>query len=140
MPTIRAKSVCVFRQGEQLLLAEGFDPGKNEHYLMPVGGGIDFGETAANAARREVLEEIGAEIQDIELLGVLENLFVFDGTPGHEIVFIHEARLVDPRLYAAAELEGVETSGHRFKVRWISLQRIREQRLNLYPQGLLDLL
>ncbi|MGN7742561.1 NUDIX hydrolase [Pseudomonas sp. 22526] len=140
MQSIRAKSVCVFRQGEHLLLAEGFDPGKNEHYLMPVGGGIHFGETSATAAKREVLEEIGAEVQGIELLGVLENLFVFDGTPGHEIVFIHEARFVDPRFYAATELEGVETSGHRFAVRWVSLQLIRDKRLNVYPQGLLDLL
>ncbi|OLF54455.1 NUDIX hydrolase [Pseudomonas chlororaphis] len=140
MQTIRAKSVCVFRQGQQILLAEGFDPGKNEHYLMPVGGGIDFGETSAAAARREVLEEIGAHIHGIERLGVLENLFVFDGTPGHEIVFIHEAQFVDPRFYAASELEGVETNGQRFAVRWVSLQQIRDQRLKVYPHGLLDLL
>lgn len=140
MQTIRAKSVCVFRQGQHILLAEGFDPGKNERYLMPVGGGIDFGETSASAAKREVLEEIGAEIQDIKLLGVLENLFVFDGTPGHEIVFIHEAHFVDRHFYAATELEGVETDGHRFVVRWVSLQLIRDNRLKVYPHGLLDLL
>lgn len=140
MPSIRAKSVCIFRQDQRLLLAEGFDPGKNEHYLMPLGGGIDFGETSASAAQREVLEEIGAQTHGIELLGVLENLFVFDGTPGHEIVFIHEARFVDPRFYAATELEGIETSGHRFVVRWVSLQQIHEDKLNIYPQGLLDLL
>ncbi|MBC6905907.1 hypothetical protein DWB84_10605 [Saccharophagus sp. K07] len=50
MTKIRAKSVCVFRHQNKILLTEGYDPTKNEHYLIPLGGGIEFGETSERAA------------------------------------------------------------------------------------------
>ena len=40
MGNIRAKAVCLFRQDDRVLLMQSFDPAKNEHYLMPIGGGI----------------------------------------------------------------------------------------------------
>lgn len=43
MSSIRAKSVCLFRHNGRILLAEGYDPGKDEHYYIPVGGGVEFG-------------------------------------------------------------------------------------------------
>ena len=58
MKNIRAKSVCVFRHQHKVLLTECFDPAKNQHYLMPIGGGVDFGEKSSDAAIREVREEI----------------------------------------------------------------------------------
>ncbi|GAA4120572.1 hypothetical protein GCM10022415_22420 [Knoellia locipacati] len=60
-----------------------------------VGGGVEPGETARDAAIREVHEELGAGLVDVELLGVLENIFELDGEPGHEVVFVHTGRL-DP--------------------------------------------
>ena len=61
MSSIRAKAVCLFRRDSQILLSEGYDPAKDEKYLIPVGGGIEFGEKAEEAAIRETLEEIGVQ-------------------------------------------------------------------------------
>ena len=61
---------------------------------------MEFGETASDAIFREVLEELGAEIQNVQRLAVLENLFHYDGKPSHEIVFVHDAEFVDPMMYA----------------------------------------
>ena len=46
--------------------------------------GIEHGEYAIDAIRREMREEIGAELDNIVLLGTLENIFTFAGTAGHE--------------------------------------------------------
>jgi hypothetical protein len=44
-----------------------------------------------------MLEELGAEIADVRLRGVLENLFTWDARPWHEIVILFDATLRTPR-------------------------------------------
>ncbi|MBZ9578301.1 NUDIX domain-containing protein [Patescibacteria group bacterium] len=41
----------------------------------PPGGHIDFGESVTNCAKREVKEEIGIEIKNLEVVGFTEDLF-----------------------------------------------------------------
>ncbi|MDW3844990.1 NUDIX domain-containing protein [Micromonospora sp. BRA006-A] len=62
-----------------------------------MGGGIDFGETAEAAVRRELREELDVDLLDVRLLGVLENLFHAFGRDGHEIVFVFDCRPVPIR-------------------------------------------
>ena len=133
---IRVKVICLIEQQGQFLLAEGYDPAKKQHYLMPIGGGVDFGERTDDAIRREVLEEIGLEVQHLRLLNVLENLFTFDGTAGHEIVFVYQAELAAP----LATLRGVESNGQEFNLRWITTQQIDTLGWPVFPEGLLDLM
>ena len=40
-----------------------------------IGGHIDYGETAIETAKREVKEEIGVDIDNIEVLGFTEDFF-----------------------------------------------------------------
>ncbi len=131
---IRAKVICLFELQGQFLLAEGFDPTKNQHYLMPIGGGVDFGERSEDAIRREVLEEIGHEIQNLRLLQVIENVFTFDGVAGHEIVFVYQADLTE----SLQGLRGVESNGVEFNLRWLSREEIKNLAWPVYPDGLLD--
>lgn len=140
MKNIRAKSVCLFRCQERILLAEGFDPATNEHYLMPIGGGIEFGETSEQAAKREVEEEIGAQAHQFRLLGVFENLFSFNGEAGHEVVFVYEAQFTDEQLYHKSEFHGIETNGLEFNVRWFDKALIQSGTINVYPEGIARLL
>lgn len=51
-----------------LLVRRGHDPGRG-HWAMP-GGRLQLGETLAQAARREALEETGIEIEPGEVLDV----------------------------------------------------------------------
>jgi ADP-ribose pyrophosphatase YjhB (NUDIX family) len=140
MSVIRVKSVCVFRHHDKVLLSEGYDPGKRERYLIPIGGGVNFGETAKDAARRETLEEIGAEADSFELLGIFENLFVFDGKQGHEIVYVYDARFVNSVVYEATELQGTESNGSRFIASWFSREQLASSQLPVYPDGIERLL
>jgi ADP-ribose pyrophosphatase YjhB (NUDIX family) len=139
---IRPKAVCVCRRGGEILVGEAYDAVKGETFYGPPGGGVEFGERAADAVRRELREELGVELDDVVLLGVMENLFTYEGRPGHEITFVFEARLRDPALYACDEIVGIEGK-HPCVVRWLPLDHFGPGGPGgppLYPEGLLELL
>ena len=137
---IRPLALCLFRRDDgAILVAPGYDPVKQQRFYRPIGGEIEFGERAEDAVRREVREELGAEIDDPRLLAVFENLFVFLGQPGHELVWLFEARFRDPSFYARDVLEADE-GGSKFEVRWVPLDVFVKGEVPLYPDGLLELL
>ena len=50
-----------------------------------VGGGVKRGESLEQAIRREAAEEVGAELEDLQLLGVYSSFF--EGKSDHVAVF-----------------------------------------------------
>jgi 8-oxo-dGTP pyrophosphatase MutT (NUDIX family) len=138
---IRPLAICVFRNNHRILVAEGFDPIKQQTFYRPLGGGIEFGETSADTVRRELKEELNAEVGEVRYLGTLENIFVFNGVPGHEIVQVYDGALVDSGLYEQAVIEGHEADVQEsFKAIWKSLAEFGEGKSTLYPTGLLEML
>jgi len=85
------------------------------------------------------MEELNAEAADLKYLGTLENIFVFNGTAGHEIVQVYDGRLVNLGLYEQAEMSGHEAGSGEFKILWKRLDEFNPQ-TPLYPDGLLELL
>jgi ADP-ribose pyrophosphatase YjhB (NUDIX family) len=140
MSHIRAKAICLFRHQEQVLLAQAFDPTKNEHYLMPIGGGIEFGERATDAIRREVQEEIQQDIRQLQYLDVFENIFTFDGRAGHEIVFVYAATFVNQQMYAQPMIKGIESNGEAYQAAWYTQEQLTQLKLPIYPLGIASLL
>ncbi|MET0429552.1 MAG: NUDIX hydrolase [Microvirga sp.] len=67
---ILAASVAVFRNGRVLLASRGRPPGEGL-YSLP-GGRVEPGETLADAALRELREEVGIEAGVIGRLGWVE--------------------------------------------------------------------
>jgi ADP-ribose pyrophosphatase YjhB (NUDIX family) len=63
------------------------------HRLL--GGHVEFGERSADAVVREINEELGTRLEEVVLLGVLENVFRYAGEPGHEVVFVYGATIRD---------------------------------------------
>jgi len=138
---IRPLAICVFRNRGRILVAEGYDPLKKQTFYRPLGGGIEFGEYSEQTIRRELMEEIGAEVRELKYLGTLENVFVFNGRPGHEIVQVYDGVLTDSGLYEQAVIEGNEADvDESFKAVWKSLDEFGEEKSILYPTGLLALL
>jgi ADP-ribose pyrophosphatase YjhB (NUDIX family) len=136
---IRPKVVCVFRRGDEILVGSHVDEVKQERFYGPPGGGIEFQEYAADTLRREMREELDAELADVEFLGVIENVFTHRGQPKHEIAFIYRARFADPSFYAQDEIMGDE-GGEPYPVKWMPLAHFAPGSPPLYPTGLYDLL
>ena len=45
---------------------------------------------------REVEKEIGAATSNISYIGTIENIFIYNGSQGHEIVQVCHAEVTDP--------------------------------------------
>jgi ADP-ribose pyrophosphatase YjhB (NUDIX family) len=138
-PAIRPVVIALIRRGEELLAAEVRDDAGALMGWRPLGGAIEFGERAAEALRRELLEEIGQTIADPALLTVLENHYEHHGARGHEIVFVFQAAFNDPSAYRRDSFEFDDAGAHN-SARWVDLARFRDRRDQLFPAGLLDVL
>jgi hypothetical protein len=117
----------------------GLRPREGPALHRPLGGEIEFGERAEDAARREIREEIGAEVDGLRLLGTFENLFTYMGRPGHELVWLFEGRFADPSYYDRDEIAADE-GGAAFPVHWVPLDVFVRGEAPLYPEGLLEML
>jgi len=137
---VRPIVICVFRRGEAILVAQGYDRVKDETFYRPLGGGIELGESSRDGIVREMREELGARIKDLRYLGTVENVFTCDGKPGHEIVMVYEAAFADESLYRAETLQGREDDGSEIAVMWKPMADFRAGKEPLYPEGLLELL
>jgi len=137
----RVVALCVFRDHGRILVFESYDRVTNETFFRPLGGGVEFGEYAADAVVREIREELGAEITGVVLLGVLENMFEYEGDPHHEVLFVFDARLADAALYSRPELSAVEANGTPLQAVWKTLgEFVAPGHPPLYPSGLTELL
>jgi ADP-ribose pyrophosphatase YjhB (NUDIX family) len=140
MNQIRSVSLCIFLKNNHILVFKGYDKVKNETFYRPLGGGIEFGETAEETVRRELMEEIQVEVDDVRFLGALENIFPFNGDSYHEIVMIHDGALKESGLYEQAEIVGEEANGDVIRAIWKNLDDFGAGKSILYPNGLLELL
>ena len=135
---IRPLALAVFRDGPRILVEDNSAQDRRDYFYRPPGGGVEFGERAIDAVRREMREEFGAEIADVRPVGTLENIFDYHGRPGHEIVFVFETRFVDASYYVAERIVGTEGAGIRIEAIWLDVSEPPDR--PLYPNGLLDLL
>lgn len=141
-PRIRPLALCVFRRKDKIFVAEGYDSVIGKTFYRPIGGKIEFGEYGHETIVREVMEEINAEVTDVRYLGTLENIFVFDGKRGHEIVMIYDGRFIDDSLNNdEIVVRGTDDGAVLFDATWKSPDFFRaDDAPPLYPNGLLGLL
>jgi ADP-ribose pyrophosphatase YjhB (NUDIX family) len=131
-------ALAIVRRDDDLLVYEGNDPTRDQTFYRPLGGGVEFGERADEAVGRELREELGVELRAVTLIGVLENIFELFGRPHHEIVFLFDAEIADPLVYAPGFVG--EILDDPFPVVWLPRSDFASGARILYPAGLLDLL
>lgn len=129
---IRIKAMCLFRKDENILVSKGFDKIKKEHFYRLLGGSINFFETGEAGVRREIQEELNSEIENLELLDVIENLFIYEGEKAHEIVFLYSGVLSHKELYRQNPIHIFEDT-YEFDAAWISMNEIFNGKIPLYP-------
>lgn len=71
-------AVIITNSKKEVLLCERGFPGYAEHTVQTVQGGIDEGETPREAAEREMMEELGVEKGNFEIIDELEETFSYE--------------------------------------------------------------
>ena len=115
-------SAAIVRDGKVLVIE--FDDESGVHYNLP-GGGVDAGESLAQALKRECLEEASAEVEIGRLLLIWEYIpadhdFKF-GTR-HKVGHVFECRLINGSQPKMPKTPDAHQSG----VKWIPLSEISE--------------
>lgn len=122
---VAVSAVVQDNQGRILLIRRS-DNGK---YSIP-GGGLEAGETVAQAVVREVLEETGIEVDVTDLVGVFSN-------PDHVIAYDDgEVRQEFSVCFRAKPIGGApRLSDESTAVEWVPLEQLRE--LDIHPSIML---
>lgn len=140
---MRPLAICVFVHQGCILVAEGYDPIKQEAFYRPLGGAIEFGEYSHHTLIREIREEIKAEITSLHYLGTLENIFNYNGKPGHEIVQVYDGKFIGLSIYSKTWSDGIEEEDGNlhFRAAWVPICDLNsKQSPPLYPDVLYELL
>lgn len=135
---LRVIAIAMVVHHDHVLLAEGHDSVKDETFYRALGGEVEFGETASDAVIREFQEETGLTLERIDPLGVVENLFMLEGQPGHEVVFEFVARL--PEGSPADDLATIEADegGFKFLAKWLPLAEVLGGTYRVYPDAITE--
>ncbi len=124
---IRNRAAAVIVKDGKVLLVQHQKYGK-KYWLLP-GGGVHYGETLADAARREVLEETGLEVDIGELIFISES--IPPDNHRHVINYYFKAKLNGGDLM-------VGDDKHLFDVQWHLIEDLPH--LVIYPNVINDLM
>ncbi len=104
-------TLCIIHEHQRILLGmkkRGFGAGRWNGF----GGKVSLGETIEDAAKREVKEEAGIDICEMEKFGILD--FEFKGNP--EILQVH--------IFKSSGFFGVPTESEEMKPQWFHINEI----------------
>lgn len=107
----KLQTLCVIHKHPLVLLGmkkRGFGVGRWNGF----GGKVQQGETIEDAARREVKEESGVDVREIEKLGIIE--FEFKGNP--ESLEVH--------IFRALDFYGDPVESEEMRPRWFAADEI----------------
>ena len=133
-----AARVVVLDPAERVLLLNWANRKKGTNWWATPGGGMEEGEKARVAAIRELAEEAGIEVADME--GPLWRSSHFFRS-GADLVLQHEVFFMARVVADAVSMEGLDqfeaatSLGHR----WWPLDELEASGEAIYPKGLADL-
>lgn len=125
--------MCLFTKDGKTLGAIGYDDIKKQEHFRIIGGSLDFDERAEEGIRREVREELHCDIENLELVDVIENLYTYNGQKGHDIIFLYKGDLSDRSLYEKDKIVIDEEEYASFEAKWVPVEDILSGKTILYP-------
>ena len=128
--------MCLFKHNDKFLFSRHHNLQTDEDFFRPLGGGMEFQELSVETIRREIKEELGAEIRDLVFVDVLENIFDYKGETLHQIIFIYKANFQDIMLYDTNPIYFQEDDLAEYQAEWLSLAYIQNHNFRLVPQGI----
>jgi 8-oxo-dGTP pyrophosphatase MutT (NUDIX family) len=114
----------------QILGTRGHDTIKNEIFYRLIGGHVEMGEYARDALVREIDEELELNLDIGELVGWNENIFIFNGVVGHEVIALFYVSFppdIEPQdQYDIHDCPGVIAE-------WVNRDDVESGIVKLYP-------
>jgi 8-oxo-dGTP pyrophosphatase MutT (NUDIX family) len=139
--SIRVVAIGLHWRAGRLLAAEVRDDAGRLKGVRPLGGGVEFGESWQAALLREFNEELGVAVSVRGNPSVLENIFVHEDVPGHEVVFIADVDIPGAPFEGQDSINFREDNGMSSVARWFDLADLDlDGGPELYPTGLKALL
>lgn len=131
--------VLLVDEDDRVLLFSGIDRTKPDvpPWWFPVGGALEPGETFAEAAVRETLEETGLRIDDPGPVVFTRSFrWDFEGTDydQEEQFFLVQVPSFTPTPTAWTDVEAATMRGHR----WWSIDELRATDEQVFPEDLAD--
>lgn len=105
---------------------------RGDHYALP-GGRVTADEEAIEALDREIKEEIGEEIENEKLIGIVENFFNFSENKYHEYMWMIKADFKDKSTYLKDVINGIEEKGINYE--WVDIDDL--DKINFKPAGVI---
>lgn len=121
--------VCAVIKYDNKLLAMKND--KSPYYYLP-GGRVNLHESADNAIRREMKEELGIDAKIVRPLWFVQSFFIEDESKDkfHELCISYLVDVSDTDLIHRDKIIGLETKHHEV-FEWLNIDTLKEQ--YLYP-------
>lgn len=129
-PLLRAEAIIIHNDGKSVLVQ---CDNEETFYRFP-GGGVEFGETAAEAIKRELIEEFDLHSEIGSLACLNESIVEYDGKKRHDCTILQWGSIDDDKIQDSLkhnEREGV-------KLTWRTFEQLKQK--PLYPEGILDFL
>lgn len=119
---------CVIQHRGAILLVR--NTYGHKRWTFP-GGGMARGETAEDAIRREVLEEVGLHLDHLQNIGAFEStadykrdrVVVFAGASPNQQVIIDTAEILEARWFHPRHLPPLSPSAARIMAMWQRAER-----------------
>jgi 8-oxo-dGTP pyrophosphatase MutT (NUDIX family) len=115
---IESAARAIIVDDEKILLCRPID---RDFYFLP-GGHIEFGETALETLRREIVEELGVTARDVKPIGFVDNIYESGrfGFKRHEINLLYEAKLVTNEIKPTEE---------HIEFRWVEIVNLSKEKI-----------
>ena len=137
---IRPIALGLLRHEDALRVMRVVDAAGKLIGLRPPGGGVEFGERASEALQREFREDCDVSIEILGSPDVFENLYRFNGAPGHEICFVFPIASPELRAKTLNPYLVREDNGLQAIAEWVAVRRLLSGEFALFPPGLLGCL
>jgi len=135
---IRSKVIGLAKRNNLLLVCEVLDDHGMLKGWCPMGGGIEFGEKAEDALKREIQEELRCDATIIGNPIIYENIFDHHDAIGHEIIFAFPICLENKEIYTKTRFQIHENRGSTHWVEWKPIEEFQQGKAKLFPTKLID--
>lgn len=117
---LNVRAAAVIMHNNKILLHKDL----NGDFYALLGGRVAIGEDSSQTIKREILEEMGKEIEITEYLATIENFFPWNGCKTHEIQFVYRAEFKDEKDKALHETIKNKEGKDYIQYEWLDLKNL----------------